>query len=67
MVPKTHHSSTLNASDRWPLLPNRQVFCNLVPGVEEEELLRLRPEFLHKICSDDGASAAAARLVRPAR
>lgn len=40
------------------------MFRNLLPGVEEEQLLRLRPEVLREICSDAGVSAAVTRLVR---
>ena len=35
-----------------------------MPGVKEEQLLRLWPEVLREICSDAGASAAAACLGR---
>ena len=35
-----------------------------MPGVEEEQLLRLRPDVLHETCRDAGARAAAARVLR---
>ena len=35
-----------------------------MPGVEEKQLLYLRPEVLRMLCSDAGTSAAARCLVR---
>lgn len=36
-----------------------------MPVLKDEQLLQLRPSVLRELCSEQGASAAAARLVRP--
>lgn len=43
------------------------MLCNVVPGAKEEQVLRLWPEVLRKIRSDDGVRAAATHLVRLAQ